>query len=116
MPTPQGTSNKVDGPTKSLARLGWGEGIVPGGSVGSIVEKNLDVTRYGIVTTMLPDKNIYQAKDNSVHNSTIAGTGTGDFVLSGGGAAYIVVFAALMVMSGTIERSIPNAGKNEATR
>lgn len=118
MPTPRGTNNKVDVPTKIPARLGWGEGIVPGGSVGNIVEKNLDVNHasYGIITTMLPDENIYPAKDNSVHNSTIAGTGTGDFVLSGGGTAYIVVLAALMVISGTIERSIPNAGKSEATR
>jgi hypothetical protein len=49
------------------------------------VEKNLVVNhdRYGIVTTMLPDKNIYMATDNIVRNNTVAGTGLADFLLVG---------------------------------
>jgi hypothetical protein len=56
-------NNNAEAPTKGLARLAWGEGIVVVGGRGSVVEKNLVVNhdRYGIVTTMLPDKNIYMA-------------------------------------------------------
>jgi len=78
-------NNNAEAPTKGLARLAWGEGIVLGGGVGNIVEKNLVVNhdRYGIVTSMLPDKNIYMATDNVVRDNTIAGTGLGDFLLVG---------------------------------
>jgi hypothetical protein len=39
-----------------------------GSGVGNIAEMDLVVNddRYGIVTTMLPDNNIYPAKDNIV--------------------------------------------------
>jgi len=78
-------NNNADAPTKGLARLAWGEGIVVGGGRGNVVEKNLVINhdRYGIVTTMLPDKNIYMATDNIVVNNTVAGTGLADFLLVG---------------------------------
>jgi plastocyanin len=36
-------NNNADSPTKGLARLAWGEGIVTGGGIGNVVEKNLVV-------------------------------------------------------------------------
>ncbi len=78
-------NNNAEAPTKGRARLGWGEGIVLGGGVGNLVEKNLVVNhnRYGIITTMLPDKNIWNATDNVVRENTVVGTGLGDFLLTG---------------------------------
>jgi hypothetical protein len=69
-------NNNAEAPTKGLARLAWGEGIVVVGGRGNVVEKNLVVNhdRYGIVTTMLPDKNIYMATDNVVRDNTVART------------------------------------------
>lgn len=78
-------NNNADAPTKGLARLAWGEGIVLAGGEGDVVEKNLVVNhdRLGIVTNVLPDKNIWWASDNVVRNNTIAGTGLGDLGLVG---------------------------------
>ncbi|MFC2153275.1 PLDc N-terminal domain-containing protein [Actinomycetota bacterium] len=78
-------NNNADAPTKGLARLAWGEGIVLAGGEGDVVEKNLVVNhdRFGIVTNVLPDKNIWWASDNTVRDNTIAGTGVGDMGLVG---------------------------------
>jgi hypothetical protein len=55
------------------------------GGQGNVMEKKLVVNhdRCGIVTTMLPDKNIYTAKDNVVVNNTVPGTCFADFLLGG---------------------------------
>ncbi|MEZ5176166.1 MAG: PLDc N-terminal domain-containing protein [Acidimicrobiia bacterium] len=78
-------NNNADTPTKGLARLAWGEGIVLAGGEGDLVEKNLVVNhdRIGIVTNVLPDKNIWWASDNIVRDNTIAGTGIADLGLVG---------------------------------
>lgn len=78
-------NNNADAPTKGLARLAWGQGIVLAGGEGDVVEKNLVVNhdRLGIVTNVLPDKNIWWASDNVVHDNTIAGTGAADMGLVG---------------------------------
>ncbi|MGI9666371.1 MAG: plastocyanin/azurin family copper-binding protein [Acidimicrobiia bacterium] len=78
-------NNNGDAPTKGLARLAWGEGIILAGGEGDVVEKNLVVNhdRLGIVTNVLPDKNIWWASDNVVVDNTIAGTGLGDLGLVG---------------------------------
>lgn len=78
-------NNNADAPTKGLARLAWGEGIVLAGGEGDIVEHNLVVNhdRIGIVTNVLPDKNLWWASDNVAKNNTIAGTGIADVGLVG---------------------------------
>lgn len=78
-------NNNAEAPTKGLARLAWGEGIVLAGGEGDLVEKNLVVNhnRIGIVTNVLPDKNFWWASDNVVKNNTIAGTGFSDLALVG---------------------------------
>lgn len=78
-------NNNADAPTKGFARLAWGEGIVLAGGEGDVVEKNLVVNhdRIGIVTNVLPDKNIWWASDNTVRDNTIAGTGIADLGLVG---------------------------------
>ncbi len=78
-------NNNGDAPTKGFARLAWGEGIIIAGGEGAIVEKNLVVNhdRFGIITNVLPDENIWWASDNTVKNNTIAGTGLGDMGLVG---------------------------------
>lgn len=78
-------NNNADAPTKGLARLAWGEGIVLAGGEGDVVEKNLVVNhdRFGIVTNVLPDKNIWWASDNTVRGNTIVGTGLADLGLVG---------------------------------
>ena len=78
-------NNNADAPTKGLARLAWGEGIVLAGGEGDLVEKNLVVNhdRIGIVTNVLPDKNLWWASDNVVKNNTIVGTGMADLGLVG---------------------------------
>lgn len=78
-------NNNADAPTKGLATLAWGEGIVLAGGVRNLVEKNLVVNhdRFGIVTTVLPDANIWWAEDNVVRDNAIAGTGLGDLALFG---------------------------------
>jgi plastocyanin len=78
-------NNNADAPTKGLATLAWGEGIVLGGGVGNLVEKNLVVNhdRFGIVASVLPDRNIWWAKDNVVRDNTVAGTGIADLALFG---------------------------------
>lgn len=78
-------NNNGDAPTKGLARLAWGEGIVLAGGEGDRVEKNLVLNhdRLGVVTNVLPDQNIWWASDNVVENNTIAGTGVYDIGLVG---------------------------------
>lgn len=78
-------NNTGDAPTKGFARLAWCEGIIIAGGEGAIVEKNLVVNhdRFGIITNVLPDENIWWASDNLVRNNTIAGTGLGDMGLVG---------------------------------
>ncbi len=78
-------NNNGDAPTKGLARLAWGEGIVLAGGEGDLVEHNLVLNhdRIGIVTNVLPDKNFWWASDNVVRNNTIAGTGIADVGLVG---------------------------------
>ena len=78
-------NNNGNAPTKGLARLAWGEGIVLAGGEGDVVEKNLVVNhnRLGIVTNVLPDKNLWWASDNVVRDNVIAGTGFGDLGLVG---------------------------------
>ncbi|MGI9585692.1 MAG: PLDc N-terminal domain-containing protein [Acidimicrobiia bacterium] len=78
-------NNNADAPTKGLARLAWGEGIVLAGGEGDLVEKNLVVNhdRIGVVTNVLPDQNVWWASDNVVRNNTIAGTGIADLGLVG---------------------------------
>jgi plastocyanin len=78
-------NNNADAPTKGLAPLAWGEGIVLGGGVGDVVEKNLVLNhkRYGIVASVLPDKNLWWAEDNVVMDNTIAGSGMADLALFG---------------------------------
>jgi hypothetical protein len=48
--------------------------------------------------------------------TTVAGTRIGDLLIGGGTAAYILVLAALVVMSGTIERAFSNEGAGQPTR
>lgn len=78
-------NNNADAPTKGLATLAWGEGIVLGGGVGNLVEKNMVVNhdRFGIVASVLPDRNIWWAKENVIRDNTIAGAGLGDLALFG---------------------------------
>jgi hypothetical protein len=78
-------NNNGKAPTKGLARLAWGEGIVLAGGEGDVVEKNLVLNhdRLGIVTNVLPDKNLWWASDNVVKDNVIAGTGFGDLGLVG---------------------------------
>lgn len=78
-------NNNADAPTKGLARLAWGEGIVLAGGEGDLVEKNLVVNhdRIGIVTNVLPDQNFWWASDNVVTDNTIVGTGLADMGLVG---------------------------------
>jgi plastocyanin len=78
-------NNNADAPTKGLARLAWGEGIVLAGGEGDLVEHNLVVNhnRIGIVTNVLPDKTFWWASDNVVRDNTIAGTGIADVGLVG---------------------------------
>jgi plastocyanin len=78
-------NNNPDAPTKGLAPLAWGEGVVLGGGVGNVVEKNLILNhkRFGIVASVLPDKNIWWAEENVVVDNTIAGSGMADLALFG---------------------------------
>ena len=78
-------NNNANAPTKGLARLAWGQGIALAGGEGDIVKNNLVVNhdRFGIVTNVLPDKNIWWASDNVVTDNTVAGTGVGDMALVG---------------------------------
>jgi plastocyanin len=78
-------NNNGDAPTKGLAPLAWGEGVVLGGGVGNLVEKNLVLNhkRFGIVASVLPDKNIWWAEGNVVVDNTVAGSGMADLALFG---------------------------------
>jgi len=78
-------NNNATAPTKGLAGLALGDGVVLGGGQENLVERNLIVNhdRYGIVVSPLPDKNIWWAQRNVVRDNTIAGTGFGDMTLIG---------------------------------
>ena len=78
-------NNNATAPTKGLAGLALGEGVVLGGGQENVVERNLIVNhdRYGVIVTMLPDKNFWWPKNNVVRDNTIAGTGLGDLAIIG---------------------------------
>lgn len=78
-------NNNAEAPTKGLATLAWKEGIVLGGGVGNVVEKNHIVNhdRFGIAASLLPDKNFWFAEENVIRDNVIAGTGIADMTLIG---------------------------------
>ncbi len=72
-------------PTKGFARLAYGNGIVLGGGVGDVVERNLVLNhaRFGIVAAPLPDKNFWWSQDSVVRDNVVGGSGLGDLALVG---------------------------------
>lgn len=78
-------NNNAVAPTKGLAPLAWGQGIVVGGGRENLVSRNLVVNhdRFGILTTLLPDRNFWFPQDNVVRDNTIAGSGIADMSLIG---------------------------------
>ncbi len=78
-------NNNETAPTKGLAGLALGEGVVLGGGQDNVVQRNLIVNhdRYGVIVTMLPDKNFWWPKNNMVRDNTIIGTGFGDLAIIG---------------------------------
>ncbi|HHC09421.1 MAG TPA: plastocyanin [Actinobacteria bacterium] len=78
-------NNNEYAPTKGLAGLALGEGIVLGGGQDNLVERNLVVNhdRYGIVVAPLPDQNLWWGVGNTVRDNVVVGTGLGDLALIG---------------------------------
>jgi plastocyanin len=77
-------NNKL-APAIGFSRLAYGTGIVAGGGVGDVIERNLVLNhdRFGIVAAPLPDQNIWWSQEVEVRDNVVAGSGLADIFLVG---------------------------------
>ncbi len=78
-------NNNQDAPTKGFARLAYGVGIVAGGGIDDVVERNLVLNhvRFGIAAAPVPDKNIWWSEGAEIRENVVAGSGFADLALVG---------------------------------
>lgn len=78
-------NDNLEAPTKGFARLALGIGVVLGGGVGDVVERNLIInhSRFGVAATALSDRNLWWSQDAVVRGNRIVGSGHADLALVG---------------------------------
>ncbi|MGH7498363.1 MAG: right-handed parallel beta-helix repeat-containing protein, partial [Gemmatimonadales bacterium] len=72
-------------PAAPLPAIAFGNGILIGGGVGNIVERNLiaDHEQHGILITPMVDRNFWPARGNIIRNNRIVRSGRADLALGG---------------------------------
>jgi plastocyanin len=79
-----GNSNR-NAPAAALPAIAFGNGVLIGGGVGNVVERNViaDHEQHGILVTPMYDRNWWPAHDNIIRDNRIARSGRADLALGG---------------------------------
>lgn len=72
-------------PAAPLPALAFGNGVLIGGGIGNIVERNViaDHEQHGILITPMYDRNFWAARKNVIRNNRIVRSGRADIALGG---------------------------------
>jgi hypothetical protein len=89
-----GNSNP-SAPAAALPAIAYGNGVLIGGGIGNVVERNViaDHEQHGVLITPMYDRNWWPARRNVVRENRIARSGRADLAL-GGPASFGNCFAA----------------------
>jgi plastocyanin len=79
-----GNSNP-NAPAAALPSIAYGNGILIGGGVGDVVERNViaDHEQHGILVTPMYDRNWWPARDNVIRDNRVIRSGRADLALGG---------------------------------
>jgi plastocyanin len=79
-----GNSNR-NAPAAALPAIAYGNGVLIGGGVGNVVERNVitDHEQHGILVTPMFDRNWWPARDNIVRDNRVVRSGRADLALGG---------------------------------
>lgn len=79
-----GNSNP-SAPAAALPSIAYGNGVLIGGGVGNVVERNViaDHEQHGVLITPMYDRNWWPARDNVVRENRIVRSGRADLALGG---------------------------------
>ena len=79
-----GNSNP-SAPTAALPSIAYGNGILIGGGIGNVVERNVitDHEQHGILITPMYDRNWWPARDNVIRDNRVVRSGRADLALGG---------------------------------
>jgi plastocyanin len=82
-----GNSNR-SAPTAALPAIAYGNGVLIGGGLGNVVERNViaDHEQHGILITPMYDRNWWPAHQNVVRENRIVRSGRADLALGGPGS------------------------------
>ncbi len=82
-----GNSNR-NAPAGPLPAIAFGNGVLIGGGVGNVVERNViaDHEQHGILVTPMYDRNWWPARDNVIRNNRVVRSGRADLALGGPGS------------------------------
>ena len=72
-------------PAAALPALAFGNGVLIGGGIGNIVERNIiaDHAQHGILVTPMYDRNFWPARKNIIRNNQVVRSGRADLALGG---------------------------------
>ena len=78
-------NSSMSAPAAALPSIAYGNGVLIGGGIGNVVERNMiaDHEQHGILVTPMYDRNWWPARDNVVRNNRIARSGRADLALGG---------------------------------
>ena len=79
-----GNSNR-SAPAATLPSIAYGNGVLIGGGVGNVVERNViaDHEQHGILITPMFDRNWWPARDNVIRDNRVVRSGRADLALGG---------------------------------
>jgi plastocyanin len=79
-----GNSNR-NAPAAALPAIAFGNGVLIGGGVGNVVERNViaDHEQHGILVTPMYDRNWWPARDNVIRDNRVVRSGRADLALGG---------------------------------
>lgn len=72
-------------PAAPLPSLAFGNGVLIGGGIGNIVERNIiaDHEQHGVLITPMYDRNFWPARNNIIRNNRVTRSGRADLALGG---------------------------------
>jgi plastocyanin len=78
-------NSDLGAPAAALPAIAYGNGVLIGGGIGNVVERNIiaDHEQHGILVTPMYDRNWWPARDNIVRNNRIVRSGRADLALGG---------------------------------
>lgn len=79
-----GNSNP-SAPATALPAIAYGNGVLIGGGIGNVVERNViaDHEQHGILVTPMFDRNWWPARDNVIRDNRVVRSGRADLALGG---------------------------------